>query len=40
MDISPVNNNVLYAIVEAADRKEGFINLKIWESRGQNKVVK
>ena len=24
MDISPVNNNVLYAIVEAADRKGGF----------------
>ena len=35
MDISPVDNNVLYAIVEAADRQGG-----LWESRGLSKVEK
>ena len=40
MDISPVDNNVLYAIVEAADRQGGFISQLIWESRGLSKVEK
>ena len=40
MDISPVDNNVLYAIVEAADRKEDSTNQLIWESLGQGKVGK